>query len=58
MQWDRWELADVFDGSVPRETVIEVRHDANVDTCGARLLHQAQHQLLLCRDGEEDLIDE
>ena len=52
------ELADILDGGIPGEAVVEVGHDADVDAGGAGLFHERDDELLVGGYGEEDFVDE
>ncbi len=53
-----WELAEVLDGGVPGEAVVEVGDGADVDAEAARVLDEAKDEGGFGGDGEEDLVDE
>src|SRR5271157_5980952 len=56
MQRDRRKLADVLDGAVPGQTIVHIRHHAQVYAVDARLLEDILHDSALARGGKEDFI--
>ena len=58
MQGDGRKLADVFDGAVPGQAVVEVGNHAQIDPVHPSLLQNTLDDAALAGSGEEDLVDE
>ncbi len=58
MQRNGRKLADVFDGAVPGQAVVEIGNDAQIHPVNARLLQHILDDAALAGGGEENLIDE
>ncbi len=58
MQRNSRKLTDVFDGAIPGEAVVQIRHYAQVDAVHARLFEHVLNDAALAWRGEEYLVDE
>ncbi len=56
MQRNRRKLADILNRRIPRQAVVQVRHNPHIDPGLPSLFDQADHDLLLRRNRKEDLV--
>ena len=58
MQRDRRKLADVLNGAVPGQAVVEIGNYAKIDSLCAGLLQHVLDDAALARSGKENFVDE
>ena len=58
MQRNGRELADVFDGAVPGQAVVEIGNHAQIDAVHAGFLEHILNDAALAGSGEKDFVDE